>query len=223
MSTVLVVDDDQSISMLLQQYLQERGLDVHTVSSGLDCLDFIAEQDVQAIVLDVMMPGIDGFETLREIRKVSNTPVIMLTARGESMDRIIGLEMGADDYMSKPFEPRELLARLKALFRRMNRVPEPKLSTSIQVGGLELIVDQRKVLLNSEPLSLTGMEFNILQILLERTGRVVTRDGMMNALKGDDWIVYDRSIDVHISHIRKKMGDASIIKTIRGVGYLVTP
>lgn len=223
MSTVLVVDDDQSISMLLQQYLQERGLDVYTVSSGLECLDFIVEQDVQAIVLDVMMPGIDGFETLREIRKVSNIPVIMLTARGESMDRIIGLEMGADDYVSKPFEPRELLARLKALFRRMNRVSEPKLSTSIQIGDLELIVDQRKVLLNSEPISLTGMEFNILQILLERTGRVVTRDGMMNALKGEDWIVYDRSIDVHISHIRKKLGDASIIKTIRGVGYLVTP
>jgi DNA-binding response OmpR family regulator len=223
MSTVLVVDDDQSISMLLQQYLQERGLDVYTVSSGLECLDFIVEQDVQAIVLDVMMPGIDGFETLREIRKVSNIPVIMLTARGESMDRIIGLEMGADDYVSKPFEPRELLARLKALFRRMNRVSEPKLSTSIQIGDLELIVDQRKVLLNSEPISLTGMEFNILQILLERTGRVVTRDGMMNALKGEDWIVYDRSIDVHISRIRKKMGDASIIKTIRGVGYLVTP
>jgi DNA-binding response OmpR family regulator len=162
MSTVLVVDDDQSISMLLQQYLQERGLDVYTVSSGLECLDFIVEQDVQAIVLDVMMPGIDGFETLREIRKVSNIPVIMLTARGESMDRIIGLEMGADDYVSKPFEPRELLARLKALFRRMNRVSEPKLSTSIQIGDLELIVDQRKVLLNSEPISLTGMEFNIL-------------------------------------------------------------
>ena len=222
MNSVLVVDDDIAISALLQQYLQERGLVVHTVDSGRRCLEFIAEQQVQAIVLDVMMPIMDGFETLREIRKVSNTPVIMLTARGDSMDRIVGLEMGADDYMSKPFEPRELLARLKALFRRMNRVPTNTVPTSIQVGRLELFTDQRCLLLDSEPLSLTGMEFDIVRIMFERVGRVVTRDALMNALKGEDWTVYDRSIDVHISHIRKKLGDASMIKTIRGVGYLVT-
>ena len=222
MNSVLVVDDDIAISALLQQYLQERGLVVHTVDSGSRCLEFIAEQQVQAIVLDVMMPIMDGFETLREIRKVSNTPVIMLTARGDSMDRIVGLEMGADDYMSKPFEPRELLARLKALFRRMNRVPTNTVPTSIQVGRLELFTDQRCLLLDSEPLSLTGMEFDIVRIMFERVGRVVTRDALMNALKGEDWTVYDRSIDVHISHIRKKLGDASMIKTIRGVGYLVT-
>ena len=222
MNSVLVVDDDIAISALLQQYLQERGLVVHTVDSGSRCLEFIAEQQVQAIVLDVMMPIMDGFETLRVIRKVSNTPVIMLTARGDSMDRIVGLEMGADDYMSKPFEPRELLARLKALFRRMNRVPTNTVPTSIQVGRLELFTDQRCLLLDSEPLSLTGMEFDIVRIMFERVGRVVTRDALMNALKGEDWTVYDRSIDVHISHIRKKLGDASMIKTIRGVGYLVT-
>ncbi len=225
--TILVVDDDPTIATLLQSYLEECGFAVHTVSNGRRCLDFLAgEVSVDAVVLDVMMPELDGFETLQEIRRTSQIPVVMLTARGDHTDRIVGLELGADDYLAKPFHPRELLARLKAIFRRVQPTPQsdakPALR-SITVRNLKLWPERRHVELNNRELSLTGMEFDILTVLIERNGRVVTRDAMMNALKGEDWDVFDRSIDVHISHLRKKLGDASFIKTIRGVGYVVTP
>jgi DNA-binding response OmpR family regulator len=229
--TILVVDDDPKIATLLKTYLEECGFAVHTVSNGRLCLDFLAHStEIDAVVLDVMMPVLDGFATLQEIRKTSQIPVVMLTARGDHTDRIVGLELGADDYLAKPFHPRELLARLKAIFRRVQPVQhdngqdgiKPELR-SIVVRNVELWPDRRHVELNKDELSLTGMEFDILTVLMERYGRVVTRDAMMNALKGEDWDVFDRSIDVHISHLRKKLGDASFIKTIRGVGYVVTP
>ena len=227
MSSILVVDDDPKIATLLQTYMEQCGLGVHTVSHGRACLDFLSgDITVDAVVLDVMMPGMDGFETLRQLRRTSNIPVVMLTARGDQMDRIVGLELGADDYLAKPFHPRELLARLNAIFRRIQAVATEEsvtVSNSIAVKNVELWPEQRQVHLNGAELSLTGMEFDILNILMSRSGRVVTRDAMMNALKGEDWDVYDRSIDVHISHIRKKIGDANFIKTIRGVGYVVTP
>ena len=224
--TILVVDDDPKISALLQTYLEECGFAVHTVSNGRLCLDFLASEiEIDAAVLDVMMPELDGFATLQELRKNSQIPVVMLTARGDHTDRIVGLELGADDYLAKPFHPRELLARLKAIFRRVQPIQsvdaKPELR-SIVVRNVELWPDRRHVELNNTELSLTGMEFDILTVLMERYGRVVTRDAMMNALKGEDWDVFDRSIDVHISHLRKKLRDASFIKTIRGVGYVVT-
>ena len=226
--TILVVDDDPKIATLLQTYLEECGFAVHTVSNGQLCIDFLsADKPVDAVVLDVMMPVMDGFITLQEIRKTSRIPVVMLTARGDHTDRIVGLELGADDYLAKPFHPRELLARLKAIFRRVQPIQErgdtqPKLKSFV-VKNVELWPERRHVEMNNVPLSLTGMEFDILTVLMERSGRVVTRDAMMNALKGEEWDVFDRSIDVHISHLRKKLGDASFIKTIRGVGYVVTP
>ena len=226
--TILVVDDDPKIATLLQTYLEECGFAVHTVSNGHQCIDFLSMgTQVDAVVLDVMMPVMDGFTTLQEIRKSSQTPVVMLTARGDHTDRIIGLELGADDYLAKPFHPRELLARLKAIFRRVQQIREtentqPKLKSFV-VKNVELWPERRHVEMNHVELSLTGMEFDILTVLMERSGRVVTRDAMMNALKGEEWDVFDRSIDVHISHLRKKLGDASFIKTIRGVGYVVTP
>lgn len=229
--TILVVDDDPKIATLLQNYLEECGFAVHTVSNGRLCLDVLVDAtddatDIDAVVLDVMMPELDGFATLQEIRKTSQIPVVMLTARGDHTDRIVGLELGADDYLAKPFHPRELLARLKAIFRRVQQPTStqntPTLN-SLTVRNLELWPERRHVELDNQALSLTGMEFDILTVLMERAGRVVTRDAMMNALKGEDWDVYDRSIDVHISHLRKKIGDASFIKTIRGVGYVVTP
>jgi DNA-binding response OmpR family regulator len=227
MSSILVVDDDPKIATLLQTYMEQCGLGVHTVSHGQACLDFLSgDIAVDAVVLDVMMPGMDGFETLRQLRRTSNIPVVMLTARGDQMDRIVGLELGADDYLAKPFHPRELLARLNAIFRRVQATATEEsvtVSNSIAVKNVEIWPEQRQVHLNGAELSLTGMEFDILNILMSRGGRVVTRDAMMNALKGEDWDVYDRSIDVHISHIRKKIGDANFIKTIRGVGYVVTP
>ncbi len=225
--TILVVDDDPKIATLLQNYLEECGFAVHTVSNGRLCLDFLASaNEVDAVVLDVMMPELDGFATLQEIRKTSQIPVVMLTARGDHTDRIVGLELGADDYLAKPFHPRELLARLKAIFRRVQQSTSTQNTStlkSLTVRNLELWPERRHVELSNQALSLTGMEFDILTVLMEKAGRVVTRDAMMNALKGEDWDVFDRSIDVHISHLRKKIGDASFIKTIRGVGYVVTP
>lgn len=227
--TILVVDDDPKIATLLQTYLEECGFGVYTVSNGRLCVEFLStENQIDAVVLDVMMPELDGFATLQEIRKSSQVPVVMLTARGDHTDRIVGLELGADDYLAKPFHPRELLARLKAIFRRVQHTSvaqinfKPELK-SIVVRHVELWPERRHVELNAKVLSLTGMEFDILTVLMERSGHVVTRDAMMNALKGEDWDVFDRSIDVHISHLRKKLGDPSFIKTIRGVGYVVTP
>jgi len=225
--TILVVDDDPKIATLLQTYLEGCGFGVHTVSNGRACLKFLdGDNSIDAVVLDVMMPELDGFATVQEIRKTSNIPVIMLTARGDHTDRIVGLELGADDYLSKPFHPRELLARLKAIFRRTHLsapVVESTPIDSVTVRNVQLWPARRVVELNGQELSLTGMEFDILSILMERGGLVVTRDAMMNALKGEDWDVYDRSVDVHISHLRKKIGLAKFIKTIRGVGYVVTP
>ena len=226
--TILVVDDDPKIATLLQTYLEECGFGVYTVSNGRLCVDFLSTgKQIDAVVLDVMMPILDGFATLQEIRKNSQIPVVMLTARGDHTDRIVGLELGADDYLAKPFHPRELLARLKAIFRRVqpiqSQVDTPPKLKSFVVKNVELWPERRHVEMNTVELSLTGMEFDILMVLMERSGRVVTRDAMMNALKGEDWDVFDRSIDVHISHLRKKLGDASFIKTIRGVGYVVTP
>lgn len=225
--TILVVDDDPKIATLLQTYLEGCGFGVHTVSNGRACLEFLdGDNSIDAVVLDVMMPELDGFATVQEIRKTSNIPVIMLTARGDHTDRIVGLELGADDYLSKPFHPRELLARLKAIFRRTHfsaPVVESTPIDSVTVRNVQLWPARRVVELNGQELSLTGMEFDILSILMERGGLVVTRDAMMNALKGEDWDVYDRSVDVHISHLRKKIGLAKFIKTIRGVGYVVTP
>ena len=226
--TILVVDDDPKIATLLQTYLEECGFGVYTVSNGRLCVDLLStDKQIDAVVLDVMMPILDGFATLQEIRRTSQIPVVMLTARGDHTDRIVGLELGADDYLAKPFHPRELLARLKAIFRRVQPVQSlvdtpPKLKSFV-VKNVELWPERRHVEINKLELSLTGMEFDILTVLMERSGRVVTRDAMMNALKGEDWDVFDRSIDVHISHLRKKLGDASFIKTIRGVGYVVTP
>lgn len=226
--TILVVDDDPKIATLLQTYLEECGFGVYTVSNGRLCVDFLStETQVDAVVLDVMMPVLDGFATLQEIRRTSQIPVVMLTARGDHTDRIVGLELGADDYLAKPFHPRELLARLRAIFRRVqpiqSQVDTPPKLKSFVVKNVELWPERRHVEMNTVELSLTGMEFDILTVLIERSGRVVTRDAMMNALKGEDWDVFDRSIDVHISHLRKKLDDASFIKTIRGVGYVVTP
>ena len=229
--TILVVDDDPKIATLLQTYLEECGFGVYTVSNGRLCVDFLSTakqtaKQIDAVVLDVMMPVLDGFATLQEIRKFSQIPVVMLTARGDHTDRIVGLELGADDYLAKPFHPRELLARLRAIFRRVQPIQsqgaiQTKLKSFV-VKNVELWPGRRHVEMNNLDLSLTGMEFDILTVLMERSGRVVTRDTMMNALKGEDWDVFDRSIDVHISHLRKKLGDASFIKTIRGVGYVVT-
>jgi two-component system, OmpR family, response regulator len=222
MKTILVIDDDPKLAALLKEYLGGRGFVVEIAEDGLVGLKLLKQGGFDAIVLDVMMPKMDGFEVLQEIRKLYSIPVVMLTARGDDMDRIIGLEMGADDYLPKPFNPRELQARLKAVLRRSGpeASKDDELERTIVVGDVSINLAKREVYLESEVIEFTTMEFDILVALFERAGRVVTRDTLAEQLKGEEWIVYDRSTDVHISHIRKKIG-SSKIKTIRGVGYLV--
>ena len=225
MDRVLIIDDDPKLTELLQEFLGGRGLFVATAENGVVGLERLQSNDIDVVVLDVMMPMMDGFAVLQAIRKRSEVPVIMLTARGDDMDRIVGLEMGADDYMAKPFNPRELLARIKAVLRRTQSKIEFSSKEIVQAVGIQLNIPRREVRLGEQIVNVTTMEFDILRVLLARAGRVVTRDTLMSELRGIEWDVYDRSIDVHISHLRKKIGDDSKrptkIKTIRGVGYLV--
>jgi DNA-binding response OmpR family regulator len=221
MKTILVIDDDPKLAALLKEYLGSRNFIVEVAEDGIAGLEILKQGGFDAVVLDVMMPKMDGFEVLQEIRKKYSLPVIMLTARGDDMDRIIGLEMGADDYLPKPFNPRELLARMKAVFRRFGTDNhQEEVERNIVVGNVSINLVKREVYLDSKSIEMTTMEFDIMVVLFERAGRVVTRDILIEQLKGEEWMVYDRSTDVHISHIRKKIG-ASKIKTIRGVGYLV--
>ena len=225
MDRVLIIDDDPKLTELLQEFLGGRGLFIATAENGVVGLERLQSNDIDVVVLDVMMPMMDGFAVLQAIRKVSEVPVIMLTARGDDMDRIVGLEMGADDYMAKPFNPRELLARIKAVLRRTQAKVEFSNKEIVQAVGIQLNIPRREVRMEEKVINVTTMEFDILRVLLSRAGRVVTREMLMSELRGVEWDVYDRSIDVHISHLRKKIGDDSKrptrIKTIRGVGYLV--
>ena len=221
MYRLLIVDDDPKLASLLADYLGERGFLIDVSHDGASGLEKINSGGIEVVILDVMLPGIDGFSVLTEIRKKSDVPVIMLTAKGEELDRIIGLEMGADDYLPKPFNPRELLARIKAVLRRQHSDQEEV----FQANGLKMSVSRREVFLENTELELTTTEFDILRVLLTNKGRVVARGSLMEKARGEEWGAYDRSIDVHISHLRRKLGDDSRhpnrIKTIRGIGYLM--
>jgi two-component system, OmpR family, response regulator CpxR len=178
------------------------------------------------IVLDVMLPGLNGFDVLRRIRAVSRIPVLLLTARGEDVDRIVGLEIGADDYLPKPFNPRELVARIRAVLRRTQatRSPGDSIPDVVQVGDIELDPATRTVMQNGHPVELTSVEFNLLHVLLSEAGRVVTREHLVDVVLGRKFSPFDRSIDMHVSKVRKKLGDSENgtdhIKTVRGVGYI---
>ena len=221
---ILVIDDDPKLASLLVEYLGGRGLLVEQVSSGQEGLDKRKTGSFDLVILDVMMPGMDGFETLKELRKESQIPVIMLTARTEDFDRIVGLELGADDYINKPFNPRELLARISAILRRTHNT-QPAEDAAIVVGNVRMEATKRKVFVQGQDIELTATEFDILRVLLSNAGRVIARERLMELARGQEFAAFDRSIDVHISNLRKKLGDSSkqsqIIKTIRGVGYLV--
>ena len=223
MQNVLVIDDDSSLAGLLAEYLGGRGLRVEVAGDGAAGLERLAGGGIDLVVLDVMMPGLDGFDVLREIRRQGTLPVIMLTARGEDLDRIIGLELGADDYLSKPFNPRELLARIHAVLRRAQAAPE--FDESISAAGVRVDPARREATVGGERLELTTTEFDILRVLVAAAGRVIPRERLMELARGEEWAAYERSVDVHVSHLRKKLGDdprrPRVIKTIRGVGYLV--
>lgn len=213
------MDDDTELCSLLGEFLKREGFAVECEHEGHKGLDRASQPGTDLVVLDVMLPGIDGFEILRRLRTKSKVPVIMLTARGEDVDRIIGLELGADDYLPKPFNPRELAARIRAILRRYEPRPAA-VSGRLEVNGVTLDPGTREVISHGNNVDLTTFEFDILELLMRSAGRVLSRDTLMENFYNRKATAFDRSIDMHISHLRKKLdaGD-NIIKTIRGVGY----
>lgn len=222
---VLIIDDDARLTEMLGDYLRSRGYQLDLCGDGESGLLAQAKTDYQAVILDIMLPGMDGLEVCRRIRARSQVPILMLTARGDDMDRIVGLELGADDYLPKPFNPRELLARLAAILRRA-RGPAEKADT-LRFGHLEIDRAAREVRVRGERRELTGRQFDLLLLLAERAGRVQSRQQILDALKGEEWDAVDRSIDVHISRIRQLIEDDAkhprLVQTVRGAGYVLTP
>jgi two-component system, OmpR family, response regulator len=218
---VLIIDDDARLFELLSGYLSENGVDSTHAPDGPRGLGELERNGYDAVLLDVMMPGLDGLEVLRRIRERHRVPVIMLTAKGDETDRVVGLELGADDYLPKPFSPRELLARVRAVLRRAN--PET-LDDKLSAPGLVVDVPARSVQADGRPVDLTGLEFDLLVALMRRAGRVVPRTSLLEEAGRTDVTVSERTIDVHISHLRKKIGDKNreppLIRTVRGVGYV---
>jgi two-component system response regulator CpxR len=228
---VLLVDDDRKFCRLVRDYLDPMGFDVSVAHNGVEGLEKALSESFQAVILDIMMPGEDGFGVLRRLREKSTVPVLMLTALGEEADRIVGLEMGADDYVPKTFSTRELLARLRAVIRRHANAMAEKAQSSdeenITVGEIDINLPSREASRNGEKLDLTAFEFDLLAALARSVGRVLTRDQLLNAVAGREYDVFDRSVDVHISSLRKKLGDdpkdPRYIKTIWSVGYMLRP
>jgi DNA-binding response OmpR family regulator len=225
---LLVIDDDRKLCRLIRDYLEPMGYQVTVVHTGPDGVEQSTKDNYQAVILDVMLPGLDGFEVLKQIRRKSNVPVLMLTARGDESDRIVGLEIGADDYLPKTFSTRELLARLRAVTRRATAA-SPKGGSSeepeLVVGKLHVNTGARTAVLGDQPLDLTPVEFDLLASLARGRGRVKTREQLLDEIRDRNYDVFDRSIDVHISALRKKMGDdpktPRFIKTVRAAGYML--
>jgi DNA-binding response OmpR family regulator len=218
MTPVLLADDDVELSGMLAEYLEREGFEVTAVHDGEAAAALAVSGRFQIAVLDVMMPRMDGMEALRRIRQASRIPVIMLTARGDDVDRIIGLELGADDYVPKPCTPRELAARLRAILRRVH--PRPEAGGPLAVGGLTLWPEKRRVEWRGKPIELTSMQFNVLEVLVRNAGRVVTKKELSEQALGRPLARFDRSLDVHLSSIRQKLGEgAELIHTVRGTGY----
>ncbi len=215
---LLLIDDDVELCALVQEFLKREGFALELEHDGQRGLDRALAEQWDLVILDVMLPGMDGFEILRQLRKKSRVPVLMLTARGEDVDRIVGLELGADDYLAKPFNPRELAARIRAILRRTDtRTPD---RGRVEVNGVALDPAAREVTADGRAIELTTLEFDILEMLIRSAGRVLSRDALMEALYNRKTTPFDRSIDMHISHIRKKLEqERPLIKTIRGVGY----
>ncbi|HEX8814562.1 MAG TPA: response regulator transcription factor [Terriglobales bacterium] len=224
MEQILVIDDDAELSSLVTEYLEPEGFQVEAVNDGIRGLERAQAGEHLLVVLDIMLPGLNGLEVLRRLRASSRIPVLLLTARGEDVDRIVGLEIGADDYLPKPFNPRELVARIRAVLRRTKGSPGEAVPASIKVGEIELDPATRSVTHHGKPVELTSVEFNLLHVLLGEAGRVVTREHLVDAVLGRKFSPFDRSIDMHVSKVRKKLGDSDsttdYIKTVRGVGYI---
>lgn len=216
---ILIVDDDVELCGLLSELLGREGFSVESQHDGRRGLERALADPPALVVLDVMLPSLDGFEVLRQLRRSSNTPVLMLTARGEDLDRIVGLEIGADDYLSKPFHPRELTARIRAILRRSEDRGD-KDRGRVEVNGVALDPATREVTVDGRRVELTTFEFDILEMLMRGAGRVLSRDSLMENLYNRKATPFDRSIDMHVSHLRRKLESGRVlIRTVRGVGY----
>ncbi len=223
---VLLVEDDVRLSSLMQEYLQQQGIVVSVEHRGDLAGQRILDQRPDLVVLDLMLPGKDGFEVCKEVRPDYDGPILMLTAKDEDIDQVVGLEIGADDYVTKPIQPRVLLARIRALLRRMenNNVARLDLLTELEFGGLKLNQKAREVSLHGEVIDFSSNEFELLWFIACHAGKILSRDAILEELRGIDYDGFDRSVDVRISRLRKKLGDDSSrpfrIKTVRGKGYL---
>ena len=225
---VLIIDDDTKLRNLLREYLEENGFQVFSLEDGSGAMETIKNESPDIVILDVMMPGIGGLELLKEIDKAYNLPVIMLTAKGEEADRIIGLELGADDYIPKPFNPRELLARMRAVMRRISADGEETAEKGnpgiIKAGGITLDRARQTVLMGDKEKDLSSTEFKVLEVLMKSPNSVMSRDEIMNIARGRNFMAFDRSIDVHISKLRAKLETdpryPRLIKTVWGAGYM---
>ncbi|MGH9799393.1 MAG: response regulator transcription factor [Blastocatellia bacterium] len=224
---ILMIDDDAKLCRLVKDYLEPMGYEVEAAHTGPAGLEKVLAVNYQAVILDVMLPGIDGFEVLRQIRRVSVVPVLMLTALGDESDRIVGLEIGADDYLPKTFSTRELLARLRAVIRR-SQISATQASTDteeVTINNLHVSASARRAALDGQTLTLTPVEFDLLFCLVRAADRVLSRDQLLDEISGRNYEVFDRSIDVHISSLRRKLGDdpknPRFIKTVRSAGYML--
>ena len=229
MNRILIIDDDRELCDLLNDYLATEGFQIQSAHEGEQGAQQALAEEYALIVLDVMLPGLNGFDVLRRIRERSRVPVIMLTARGDDIDRIVGLELGADDYLPKPFNPRELVARIRAIQRRteqqyLQQGNNGSRSVELRVGDIELNRANRTVKREGGAVELTSVEFGLLEVLLQQAGRVISREELVEKVLGRRLSAYDRSIDVHVSALRRKLGHQFCgnerIKTIRGIGYL---
>ena len=226
---ILVIDDDVELCELVTEYLESEGFGVEVVNDGAEGVEKAVSKDYQLIILDVMLPGMNGLEVLRRIRTQSEVPVLMLTARGEEVDRIVGLEVGADDYLPKPFNPRELVARIRAILRRVHsgwsERATPRLE-KLSAGDIELDTGTRQVVRNGQVVELTAVEFDLLEVFLRAVGCVMKREELVERVLERAFSPFDRSIDMHVSKLRRKLGrhpdGSERIKSIRSVGYIYT-
>jgi len=224
MVPVLLIDDDTELSKLLEEYLQSEQFELESAHDGPAGLEKALGNHYAAVILDVMLPGMSGLDVLKQLRQKTSVPVLMLTARGSELDRILGLELGADDYIPKPFNPRELVARLRAILRRTSGAGASAASQPVLLAGVELHPESRSVTCNGKPVNLTGAEFDLLYTFLRSPGKIISREDLTQAALGRPMSPMDRSIDVHVSNLRRKLGsydgDQERIKAIRGSGYV---
>lgn len=219
--TILVVDDEQRIIDLARMYLEQDGFQVRSVTNGASARRMILQDKPSLVVLDLMLPGMDGLEVCRRVREQSDVPIIMLTARGDDIDKIVGLELGADDYLTKPFNPRELVARIKAILRRADRAgAQAKAVPAMSIGNLRIDPQRRRIEVADKVVELRMKEFDLLQHLAQNKGVVFSRDRLLNVVWGYDFVGETRTVDVHIAHLRHKLrGMTPKIETVWGVGY----